>query len=130
MAERYSRVPIVIDHLAHPTRPDDFASLKPVLELSRFPRVYVKLSGFYYFSQAPYPYLDCRDLVRAVYDSFGPSRLLWGSDFPHVLLKAGYGGALALVEQLCPGLPAAEQKLILGQNAAALYWHAGDMRTN
>jgi predicted TIM-barrel fold metal-dependent hydrolase len=128
LAERYSSVPIVIDHLAHPPRPDDLASLAPLVELSRFPRVYVKLSGFYYFSQAPYPYADCRKLLRAVYDSFGPSRLLWGSDFPHVLLKASYGGALALVDRLCPGLPAAERELILGQNAAALYWPAEDTR--
>lgn len=125
LAERFSGVPIVIDHLAHPghtVRPDDLASVKPLVALSRFPRVYIKLSGFYYFSQLPYPYADCRDLVRAVYDSFGPARLLWGSDFPHLLLKASYGGALALIERLAPWLPTDERQLILGQNAAALYW--------
>ncbi|MGD9645744.1 MAG: amidohydrolase [Pirellulales bacterium] len=122
MAERYVGVPVVIDHLAHPSHPANLASLRPLLELARFPRVYVKFSGLYYFSQAPFPYPDCRDLLRAVYDRFGPARLLWGSDFPHVLLKASYGGALALVERLCPWLPAQERPLILGQNAAALYW--------
>ena len=122
MAERYPSVPIVIDHLAHPPRPDDLASVKQLLVLSRFPRVHIKVSGFYYFSQAPYPYADCRDLVRAVYDRFGPARLLWGSDFPHVLLKASYGGALALIDRLGPWLSTEERQLVLGQNAAALYW--------
>ena len=122
LAERFPSVPIVIDHLAHPGRPDDLASARPLLALSRFPRVFIKFSGFYYFSQATYPYGDCRDLVRAVHDSFGSARLLWGSDFPHVLLKASYGGALALIDRLAPWLSADERQLFLGQNAAALYW--------
>ena len=128
MAERFPTVPLVIDHLAHPSRPDDLASLGPLLELKRFPRVHIKVSGFYYFSRAPYPYADCRDLLRAVYGSFGPARLIWGSDFPHVLLKASYGGALATVERLCPWITAAERELILGDNAASLYWPAYDLR--
>ncbi|MBX9790493.1 MAG: amidohydrolase [Pirellulales bacterium] len=122
MAERFPTVAIVIDHLAHPPRPDDLAGLAPLLELKRFPRVYVKISGFYYFSRAPYPYADCRDLPRAVYDSFGPARMIWGSDFPHVLLKSSYVGALATVERLCPWLTAAEREQILGRTADGLYW--------
>lgn len=122
LAERFPSVPIVIDHFAHPARPDDLASIEPLLALSRFPSVSIKLSGFYYFSQMPYPYTDCGNLLRAVYDRFGPARLLWGSDFPHVLLKASYGGALKLVDQLADWLTPDERRLILGQNAAALYW--------
>lgn len=122
LAERYPSVSIVIDHLAHPARPDNLAGIEPLLLLARFPRISIKLSGFYYFSQAHYPYADCGDLVRAVYDCFGPTRLLWGSDFPHVLLKARYGGALALIDRLGPWLSTEERQLILGQNAAALYW--------
>ena len=122
LAERFPSVPIVIDHLAHPPRPDDLASVEPLVALSRFPRVSIKLSGFYYFSRAPYPYADCGDLVCAVYDRFGPARLLWGSDFPHVLLTASFGGALALIDRLAPWLSADERQLILGQNAAHLYW--------
>lgn len=50
-----------------------------LLDQARFPRVFVKLSGYYYFSGSLYPYADCHDLVHAVYDCLGPERLLWGS---------------------------------------------------
>lgn len=130
MAARFPTVAIVIDHLAHPPRPDNLAGLAPLLELKRSPRVYVKISGLYYFSQAPYPYADCRDLLSAVYDGFGPARMIWGSDFPHVLLKSSYGGALATVGRLCPWLAPAERQRILGDNAAALYWPARAARSS
>ena len=43
-----------------------------------------------------------RQKPRAIYDRFGPARLVWGSDFPHILLKIGYRRAL-LLPQHCPG---------------------------
>ncbi len=50
LAERFPTVPIIIDHLAHPPLPLPVAALAPLLNLARFPRVYAKLSGYYYFS--------------------------------------------------------------------------------
>lgn len=122
LAQAFPAVPIIIDHLAHPPVADSRFELAPLLLLAQFPRVYVKLSGYYYFSAEDYPHRDCIDLVRAAYDSFGPRRLLWGSDFPHVTKRMGYSRALAMVAEEFTWLTAEERRLILGENALRLYW--------
>lgn len=122
LAERFPSVPIVIDHLAHPPMSFAAEAIAPLLDLARFSNIYLKLSGFYYFSRERYPFGDCAVLVATIYDRFGPARLVWGSDFPHVLLKTGYGRAIAVIEQLLPRLNSAEREQILGANASRLYW--------
>jgi L-fuconolactonase len=117
-AARYPEVPVVVDHLAHP----DPASFGAILELANLPNVHVKPTGFYYYSKQPYPYEDCKALVRAVLDRFGPDRLVWGSDFPHVLLRSGYGPMLKLLERW---LPESARAKVLGGNAERLYWKGG-----
>jgi predicted TIM-barrel fold metal-dependent hydrolase len=124
LAERFPEVAVVIDHMAFPNVAAGIGSsaLQPLLGLARYPRVFVKVSGFSYFSGQPYPYVNCRDLFRALYDHFGPTRLIWGSDFPHVLLKSGYQRALLLPRRMNPWLSEADLDLIMGGNAARLYW--------
>lgn len=61
--------------------------LQPLLELAAHPHVAVKLSGLYAVSDPPYkfPNDDAQPLVDVLLDTFGPSRMLWGSDFSPVL---------------------------------------------
>jgi predicted TIM-barrel fold metal-dependent hydrolase len=122
LAGLFPSVPIVIDHLALPHMPMAVAEMQPLLDLSRFPCVYPKLSGFYFVSEVPHPHRDCHDLARAVYDRFGPDRLLWGSDFPHVTARSSYRQALAMVTEEFDWLTADDRRQILGENAPRLYW--------
>ena len=124
LADRFPAVPIVIDHLGHPAvrrgvHDPDFARL---LELARYPNVYVKLSGFYHFSSEPFPFAGCWDVTRAVYDAFGPERLVWGSDFPHVVRTCGYGPALELLDRVLSDWSPAGRRRVMGGNALRLYW--------
>lgn len=124
LATRFPTVAIVLDHLAHPSPgagagADGFTNL---LSLAHHERVFLKISGYYYFSREPYPYRDCWDLLRALYDAFGPERLIWGSDFPHVLLKCGYRRWLLLQTRFHPFLAPSDLEAIMGGNASALYW--------
>jgi predicted TIM-barrel fold metal-dependent hydrolase len=124
LLERFPDVDVVIDHVGHPdissgrTTPD----IERLLDLERYPRLFIRTSGYYYFTDAPYPYHNCVDLVRRLYDRFGPKRLVWGSDFPHVLLRTGYGRSLRWLERFCPFLDGAQRALVLGKNAERLYW--------
>jgi predicted TIM-barrel fold metal-dependent hydrolase len=124
LSARFPDVAVIVDHMANPdvsagvTAP----AFQDLLALARHPRVFVKVSGYYYFSAEAYPYRDCWDLFRSLYDAFGPARLIWGSDFPHVLLRSGYSRSVLLQERAYPFLSAGELDCIMGGNAADLYW--------
>jgi predicted TIM-barrel fold metal-dependent hydrolase len=127
LAAHFPEVAIVVDHMAHPPSRlgVDSQAFRDLLALARHPRVFIKVSGHYHFSDQPYPYPECWPLFRALYDEFGPSRLIWGSDFPHVLLRGGYRRTLLLQERACSFLKRDELALIMGGNADALYWRTG-----
>ncbi|MSP14403.1 MAG: amidohydrolase [Chloroflexi bacterium] len=129
LAERFasdatSGLPIIIDHMGSPDVQAgvNSAEFQTLLHLKRFPQVYVKVSGYYGYAQQPYPYPDCWDLFRALYDHFGPARLIWGSDFPHILLKTSYRRVLLLQERFYTYLTSQDLNLIMGENAARLYF--------
>ena len=126
--ERFPQVPVLIDHLGYPKV--DFGlkgvGFQTLLQLSRFPNLYIKTSGYYYFSQERYPFSDCWELFRALYDQWGPERLVWGSDFPHVLLRSGYRRALLFQERFYKFLSPHDLDLIVAQNALKLYWKSNE----
>lgn len=124
LAERFPDVPIVVDHLGHPSVPEGVSGsgFQALLRLARHVMVFIKVSGYYHFTDEPAPYAGCWDLLRAVYDRFGPERLVWGSDFPHVERKTGYERSLDLIRHDLPFLSSADRARILGTNAAGLYW--------
>jgi L-fuconolactonase len=89
-------------------------TLPTVIELARFPNVYVMVSGHYAFSRERYPYRDLEPVVSAVYSAFGADRLLWASDFPWIVEEPGYAEQLALVDHFLPALTPSERTAILG----------------
>jgi predicted TIM-barrel fold metal-dependent hydrolase len=126
LAERFPDIDIIVDHMAHPDPSGGLESpaFQALLALARYPRVAVKPTGYYYYSQQRYPYADCHTLFRGLYDAFGAGRLIWGSDFPHVLLTTGYRRSLLMQERVYTFLSEAERAQIMGGNASALYWPA------
>ncbi len=86
LARRYPDIPFLVNHLAvvtlHPGGIDE--GLRLVLDHDDIPNLLVKVSGYYYGSRPPwdYPYLDRLPIVRAFYDSWGPARMVWASDWP------------------------------------------------
>jgi len=92
----------VLDHLGRPkpgskTEDPEFVSF---LSLHGIPQVYVKLSGFYYFSQEPAPYRDVWELLRETVKRFSPQRCLWGSDFPFINTHWRYRAMLDMLGEL------------------------------
>jgi L-fuconolactonase len=124
LAERFPQVPLLIDHMAYPdvTAGTGDPAFRDLLELNRFPQISVKVSGYYYHSRQGWPYRDCHSFFKAFHEAFGTDRLVWGSDFPHVLLKCSYASALGLQERFYTELEPAEMAAVMGANAAAAYW--------
>jgi predicted TIM-barrel fold metal-dependent hydrolase len=77
---------VLISHigLPGPKSTEDAESLrerlKPLLNLQKYEHVFVKISGLYAVDPT-YPHLGARDYVEEILEKFGPSRLMWGSDF-------------------------------------------------
>jgi predicted TIM-barrel fold metal-dependent hydrolase len=96
LAEKFADCNVVIDHMADcpADRPDQ---LQKLLALARYPRVFVKVSHTWSVSKQPYPYRDAQRQVKRLYDTFGPQRLMWGTDWPLVDTHCGYAKALAMV---------------------------------
>jgi len=84
-AERHPEMTIIIDHfgvtqsmLAPPK--DRWASLPKLLEMARYPNVYVKMCGTPIISTQDYPYEDIWPYMHQILKAFGPERCLWASD--------------------------------------------------
>jgi predicted TIM-barrel fold metal-dependent hydrolase len=99
LTERHPALDVVIDHMAD-CPPKDLEQRKLLLDLARFPRTYVKISHTWSISEeGQYPWRDTWDLVKSVYDAFGPERIMWGTDWPVSLDKTDYGSTLRVVAQ-------------------------------
>jgi predicted TIM-barrel fold metal-dependent hydrolase len=96
LAEQFPDLTVVIDHMADcpADRPDELEKLQALV---RYPRVFVKVSHTWSVSKQPYPYPDAQEQVKRLYDTFGPRRLMWGTDWPIVEAHCGYAKALAMV---------------------------------
>lgn len=86
---------VVIDHMADCPldRPDLLQSL---LDLARYPRVFVKISDMWSLSREPYPYFDAQDQVKRILAKFGAQRLMWATNWPVSLAQLPYGRIVAL----------------------------------
>ena len=85
---------VLFSHLGSPnrcSRPPSLAAareqLEPLLALAAWSNVNVKFSGLYAISDPDhdFPHDAAKPFVDVVIDAFGPSRLLWGSDFAPAL---------------------------------------------
>jgi predicted TIM-barrel fold metal-dependent hydrolase len=93
-----------------------------ILDLARYPNVYVKASGEYAFSKEPYPYGDVRPMVEQIYRAYGAERMMWCSDFPWIVEEPGYRRLAALLDHHLPRLAAGEKALIAGGNALEVWF--------
>jgi L-fuconolactonase len=114
----------VVDHVAKPpVRDGDTVEWANGLEqLAELPNVSCKLSGL--VIEADWGAWRADELVpyyRRALDWFGPSRTMFGSDWPLCLVTADYGAVLELVVAALDGLDDAERDAVLGGNATRVY---------
>ncbi len=83
IAERHPALRFVIDHCGlhiHEKAPKVLEDLPAVCALARLPNVAVKASGLPALSAQGYPFRDVHEVVRRLFDAFGPRRTFWGTD--------------------------------------------------
>jgi L-fuconolactonase len=126
LVERFPETPVVIDHFAQIPAADgvDGEAFQTFLSLAAFPKVRIKLSGLHYWGGGRYPWPAARPFLRAAIERYTPARVMWGSDWPHVLFGCGYVRCLNFVRRELPWLSDAERDLILGGTALE-FWSFG-----
>lgn len=94
---------------------------KALLKLLDGGRCWVKLTGPYRISLDDLPYKDVSPMARALV-AVAPDRLLWGSDWPHVMLSKTMPQDGALLDLLADWVPdTTKRNGILADNPAKLY---------
>jgi L-fuconolactonase len=115
---------MIIDHCAKPDiRKKDINGWRTnMMNIANNPNVYCKLSGllteasWQNWSAADfYPYLD------AVFEAFGTDRLLFGSDWPVILLSGIYVQWKSLLEKYMEGNKPEERDKVFRLNAIKFY---------
>lgn len=76
--------PVLIDHLAEAKygSAPDFAA---VIDLAKYPNVYMKLSGLNHFAEDGPLYESAKSFTQWVADAFGAERMVWGSGTPDIV---------------------------------------------
>jgi predicted TIM-barrel fold metal-dependent hydrolase len=75
---------VLIDHLAEPHL-GNAVEFAEVIDLSRFPNCYMKLSGLNHFAQDTPLYESALAFTRRVIQEFGPDKVVWGSGTPKIV---------------------------------------------
>lgn len=124
LVDRHPDQTFVLDHLAKPEiRKGELGEWKSRLsELARREHCYCKMSGV--VTEADWPTWTAAELqpyLEVALESFGPERLMFGSDWPVCLLASSYDRWLGVVTTFTSGLSRAERERIFGGTAAEAY---------
>jgi L-fuconolactonase len=120
LAGRFPSLRMVIDHAAKPDirhdRIDDWRDA--IKAAAAQPNLFCKLSGLVTEAPPSQPVETLAPYIEALLDTFGPTRLIWGSDWPVLQLNGAYREWLAFARAAIP-----EQHLaaVFGDNARVFY---------
>jgi 2-pyrone-4,6-dicarboxylate lactonase len=116
-------VDIVLGHLGYMRTDRGLGDpgFQALLRLMRAGKAWVKLTGPYRISTEPLPHADTIPFARALIDA-APGRVVWGTDWPHVMATGPMPNDGDLCDLLAAWVPDAEQrKRVLVDNATTLY---------
>ena len=120
--ERFSDIPIALDHLGLPRLDDGphFEKEQIIFDLARFPNFYGKFSSWTLAAVAKNGEQARCDFFRRLVDAFGSHRLMWGTNFP-ASNEQSFQGFVEFAKEQLGFLSASEQRNILGETALNLW---------
>ena len=120
LAARFPAVRMIIDHCAKPRIAESglAAWRDAIAPAAERPNMKCKLSGLITEAAPDQPIETLGPYVEAALALFGPTRLVWGSDWPVINLNGAYRAWLDFARSL---IPAAAQAAVFGGNARAFY---------
>lgn len=125
MCERHRETLVAIDHLGRVGATGTIvdAELRALCGLAKYPRVHVKVSAFYALGKKQAPYTDLAPMIRQVFETYGPRRLLWGSDAPYqTRAPHNYKASVELIRSGLPFLRDDDKQWLLRRNSERLFF--------
>ena len=124
LLERHPDVTFLLDHVALPAEgPDPWADLDKVLAAAKYKNLVVKSSSISRWSKEKYPFKDVQGHIRRLYDTYGPQRMAWGSDFSWIVGKQPYHEGLDLFRKACDFLTESDKEWIFDKTLSkAMKW--------
>jgi predicted TIM-barrel fold metal-dependent hydrolase len=116
-------VDVVFGHLGYMRADKGVAApgFRALLRLLAGGRAWVKLTGPYRISSGTMPHADVTPFAHALLDA-APGRIVWGSDWPHVMMKGAMPNDGELADLLAAWVPDADRRQqVLVDNPARLY---------
>jgi L-fuconolactonase len=123
MLEQHPNLACVIDHGAKPDLiTGDLAAWRDGMSaLAEHPRLTCKLSGLVTEASSDWTLETLRPVVMHLLTTFGPERLIFGSDWPVLTLRASYAQWFQAAEMLLASLNEVQRAAVFGGNAQKLY---------
>ena len=132
VAESCPELRLVIDHMAKPPiasgEVDEWA--RELKDVAAYPKIFCKLSGLVTEANlTTWSKDDLRPFVDRALESFGPQRMMFGSDWPVCLLAASYDQVLDSFQSLLQDLNEQERARIFDDNASEFYQLRSEARS-
>jgi predicted TIM-barrel fold metal-dependent hydrolase len=125
MCVKHLETRVAIDHLGRVGASGQIADgdLRALCGLAKFPRVHVKVSAFYALGRKQAPYTDLAPMIRQVFETYGPRRLMWGSDAPYQAQPPhNYPAAVDLIRTGLPFLSEEDRTWLLRRTAESIFF--------
>jgi predicted TIM-barrel fold metal-dependent hydrolase len=124
LCDRFPDTAIIVDHMARigMSAPVTSAEVNALCRLARHPTIAVKISAFYALGKKRPPHDDLEPMIRQLYNAFGPSRLMWGSDAPFQTMNEDYKDSVDFVRDRLPFLTDRDKNWILRDTAERLFF--------
>jgi L-fuconolactonase len=122
--DRHPKQTFILDHIAKPRIKDKIISPwdRNMRELAKRQNVYCKLSGMVTEADTQrWKPADLQPYIDVVLAAFGPRRIMYGSDWPVMLLASDYMRWYGTVTNAIAKLSKAEQDRIMGGTAVEAY---------
>ncbi|WP_245504132.1 amidohydrolase family protein [Lichenihabitans psoromatis] len=120
---RYPNLKVVIDHGARPQIRDEAFSTwaADIARLARESSAFVKLSGLTTEAGPEWTEHDLEPYASHILNTFGPERVMFGSDWPVCLRASSYDRWVDAASALTASYSDAERAAVFGGNAKAFY---------
>ncbi|MBW8734903.1 MAG: amidohydrolase family protein, partial [Asticcacaulis sp.] len=126
LAKAFPDLPVIVDHCAKPPIADNAPAAVQawrdgIARVAENPNVVCKLSGLFTEMRPDQPLDAALPFADHVLSTFGPERLMWGSDWPVVLLRQPYAAWLDWTKAWLGGKTAEVHTAVLGSTARRVY---------